>query len=111
TIDPFSNTTTRYPGTIHLPSLHDPLPISANYTFVAADAGQHTFSATLNTAGSQSLTATDTVTNTITGSQTGITVNTAAASSMVVAGFPSSITESLTRIFTVTPLDAFSNTA
>jgi hypothetical protein len=51
---------------------------------VAGDNGVHSFSATLKTAGAQSLTATDTVTGTITGSQAGIVVNPAAASQLVV---------------------------
>jgi hypothetical protein len=42
---------------------------------VAADQGTHSFSATLNTSGTQSLTATDTVTSTITGTQGGISVH------------------------------------
>jgi len=48
--------------------------LPANYTFVAADNGVHVFSATLKTAGTQSLTATDTVTASITGTQSGINV-------------------------------------
>src|SRR5258708_16563533 len=60
-------------------SLPDALPI----------AGVHSFSATLKTAGSRSLTATDTVTSTITGTQSGVAVSPAAASSLVVSGFAS----------------------
>ena len=49
--------------------------LPADYTFVAGDNGVHTFSSvTLETAGIQSITATDIVTSTITGSQSGITV-------------------------------------
>src|SRR5262249_59510113 len=50
--------------------------------------GVHTFSATLKTAGSQSLSATDTLTSSINGTQA-ITVQAAAASSLRLAGFPS----------------------
>src|SRR5947208_14556349 len=63
--DPYSNTATGYTGTVHFTSSDAQAVLPADYTFVAADAGQHTFSATLNTAGSQSLTATDTVTSTV----------------------------------------------
>ena len=83
----------------------------ANYAFVAGDAGVHTFSATLKTAGSQSLTATDTVTGSITGTQTGITVNPAAASSLIVSGYPSPTTAGVAHSFTITAKDPFSNTA
>ena len=86
------------------------LCLPANYTFTAADAGVHTFSATLKTAGSQSLIATDTATGSITGTQT-ITVQPAAASSLRVAGFPSPIQAGVAGNFTVTALDAFGNTA
>ena len=43
-----------------------------NYTFTAADDGQITFTATLETAGTQSITATDTGASAITGSEAGI---------------------------------------
>ena len=54
--------------------------LPANYKFTATDAGLHNFTSTtggtvtLKTPGSQSVTATDTVTASITGSQTGIQV-------------------------------------
>ena len=75
-----------YRGTIHFSST-DPYPaaLPANYTFTALDAGTHTFVAgvTLKTAGAQTVVATDTVTATITGSQT-VTVNPAAATKVVI---------------------------
>jgi hypothetical protein len=46
----------------------------------------HTFSATMKTAGTQSLTATDTVTGRIFGSQMGIIVKPAAASQLIIGG-------------------------
>src|SRR2546430_8636930 len=51
--------------------------LPANYTFVAGDNGAHTFTngVTLKAAGTQSITATDTVTGTILGTESGITVN------------------------------------
>ena len=55
----------------------------------AADAGMRTFSAVLKTAGSQSLTATDTVNASIAGFQY-VTVNPAAASRLVLSG-PASV--------------------
>src|SRR5207244_7129493 len=81
-------------------------------TFTTSDNGQHpsTNATTLKTAGTQSLTATDTVTSTITGSQTGIVVNPAATSSLVVAGFPSPTTAGVAHNFTVTAKDPYGNT-
>src|SRR5262249_60643620 len=82
-----------------------------NSPFSAGNVGVRSFTATLKTAGSQSLTATDTVTGSINGSQTGITVNPAAASTLTVSGFPSPTTAGVSNSFTVTAKDAFGNTA
>src|SRR6185369_4918766 len=49
----------------------------ASYTFTAADAGVHTFSATLRTAGTQSITVRD-LSGALVGSQMGISVSPAA---------------------------------
>ena len=109
-LDAFGNTATGYTGTIHFSSSDSQAILPANYTFTAGDGGVHTFSATLKTAGSQSLIATDTATSSIAGTQT-ITVQPAAASSLRVAGFPSPIQAGVAGNFTVTALDAFGNTA
>ena len=65
--DAYGNTATGYTGTVHFTSSDGQAVLPANYTFVAGDAGVHTFSVTLKTAGSQTVTATDTVTGSITG--------------------------------------------
>jgi len=108
--DAFGNVSTGYRGTEHLASSDAQAVLPANYTFTATDAGVHTFSITLKTAGNDSLTATDTTTSSITGSQS-ITVNPAAASTMVLVGFPSSNTAGVAGTVTVTTKDAFGNTA
>ena len=48
--------------------------LPANYTFTVADAGTHSFSAKLQTVGNQTITATDTVTASITGTSNTIAV-------------------------------------
>ncbi len=73
-LDQFNNTATAYTGTAHITSSDSTATLPANYTFVAGDAGVHILSVQLNTAATQSVTATDTVTGSITGSQTGIVV-------------------------------------
>ncbi len=75
-LDEYDNTATGYTGTINFTSTDPRAVLPANYTFVVGDAGVKTFTTgvTLKTGGEQSVTATDTVTATITGSQTGITV-------------------------------------
>src|SRR5947208_195474 len=79
--DAYSNTATGYRGQVTFSSsdllLSPGSGLPANYTFVGSDNGAHTFNATLKTAGSQAITATDTTTSSITGSQTPITVNSA----------------------------------
>jgi hypothetical protein len=72
--DAYGNIATGYTGTIHFTSSDPNALLPLNYTFTAADQGVHTFTATLNTRGTQSLTATDTLNGLLTGSETGITV-------------------------------------
>src|SRR5206468_151129 len=90
--DPYGNTASGYTGTVHFTSSDSQALLPANYTFSAGDAGVHTFSATLKTAASQSLIVSDTANGGITGSQSDITINPAAASTLTVAGFPSPTT-------------------
>jgi len=108
--DAGGNVAPNYSGTIHFTSSDLQAVLPADYTFTSADAGQHTFNATLKTAGTQSLTATDTVTSTITGSQMGITVSPAATASFVVAGYPTPVTSATSNNFTVTAKDPYGNT-
>ena len=76
-LDAYGNVATGYTGTIHFTSSDGEAVLPpGNYTFSGADAGTHKFTngVTLNTAGSQSVTATDNSHSSITGSQT-VTVN------------------------------------
>ena len=106
------NTITGYTGTVHFTSNDGAAVLPANYTFTGGDNGTHTFTngVTLKTAGSRSITATDTVTA-ITGTQSGITVSSAAAASFAVTGFPSPQFAGTPGTVTVTAKDAFGNTA
>jgi hypothetical protein len=109
--DPYGNIATAYTGTVSFTSSDTKAVLPANYTFTATDAGTHTFSATLKTAGSQSITAADTVNASLTGTDGGITVNPAAASKMIVAGLPSPTTAGAGGSFTVTLDDPYGNIA
>jgi hypothetical protein len=102
---------TGYTGTVHFSSSDGQAGLPADYTFTAADGGVHTFSATLKTAGTQSITAADATTFGLAGSDGGITVNAAAASTMSVAGFPSTTTAGVAGNLTVTLRDAYGNIA
>jgi hypothetical protein len=68
--DAANNIATGYTGTVHFTSTDPAAVLPANYTFVAADAGTHTFTVTLNTGGTRSITATDTVTSSLTSTAT-----------------------------------------
>ena len=69
-LDQYLNVATGYAGTVHFTSddLQASLP-ATDVSFGTADAGQRAVSVTLKTAGSESVTATDTATSSITGSQ------------------------------------------
>ena len=106
--DPFGNWTSSYVGTVSFSSSDAQAGLPAAYTFTAADAGSHTFTATLKTAGSQSITARDAATATAVGTQSGISVTAAAAASLVVSGFPATVAGAA-KSFNVTAKDAFGN--
>jgi hypothetical protein len=107
--DPYGNLATGYRGAIHVTSSDGQALLPADYTFMPTDNGVHTFGATLKTAGTQALTATDMATGSITGTQGGIVVNPAATSVLVVAGFPSPIIAGTAGNITVTAKDTYGN--
>ena len=78
---------------------------------MAGDAGAHQFNATFGTAGVQSLTATDTATGAITGTQAGITVTAAPLVSIAVTPATATLKVGQTQQFTATGTYADSSTA
>jgi hypothetical protein len=76
-LDAYGNRATSYRGTVDFTSSDGAASLPSDYKFVAADKGKHTFSVTLNTTGSQTVTATDTTIGSIKGKAT-VTVNAAA---------------------------------
>src|SRR5439155_2929134 len=105
--DPYGNTDPSYAGTIHF-TTSDPSPGS-----MPPDArltnGQGSFNATLDTAGSQSITATDTSTATITG-RLSLQVNPAPAASITLR-VPGTVQANQSFNVTVTLKDTFGNVA
>src|SRR5205807_1338430 len=65
--DADGNIATGYLGTVHFTSSDPSAVLPAEYTFTANDACHHVLSVTLKTAGSRSITATDTLTASTTG--------------------------------------------
>ena len=104
---------TGYTGTVHFTSNDPQATLPADYTFTAADRGQHTFTngITLTTAGSQTITVTDTSDPRLTASQAGIVVMPAAASTLLVSDYPSPTVAGQVNGFTVTAQDPYGNTA
>jgi hypothetical protein len=110
-LDANGNLATGYLGTVHFTSSDPQAVLPADYTFTAADQGTHTFTVTLLTAGSQSLSASDLFAPAVTGSEAGINVTAAAASSFLVSGYPSTVVAGTPGSITVTAVDSFGNVA
>jgi hypothetical protein len=72
--DAYGNLATNYTGTVHFTSSDGSATLPADYTFAGSNYGTASFSATLRTAGTQSLTATDTLNPSASGTETGIRV-------------------------------------
>jgi NPCBM/NEW2 domain len=108
---PGGGTDTGYVGTVHFTSSDVQAGLPADFTFAASDDGTYTFAVTLKTAGSQSITATDTATPAINGTLSGISVSPAAASQLVLSGLSSTATAGAALNFTVTAEDPYGNVA
>jgi hypothetical protein len=106
-LDQFNNTATSYGGTAHFTSSDSTATLPANTSLTN---GTGSFSASLRTAGNQTITATDTVNSSVTGTSNSIAVSAAAATHFSVS-VPSTATAGSPFNFTVTALDQFNNTA
>ena len=106
-LDSFNNLASGYSGSVHFTSTESQAALPANGRLTT---GIGVFAATLKTAGTQSLTAADSVTSTISGISGPIAVGAAAASHFVV-GALSTATAGSPFVYTVTALDPFNNIA
>ena len=106
-VDAFRNIVMSYTGTIHFTSTDATATLPAD---AALTNGIGTFSAALKTAGSQTVTATDETTASITGTTGEITVRPAAATHFQVKA-PASVTARVAFQFIVKALDQFNNRA
>lgn len=109
--DSYGNTATGYTGTVHFTSTDGAAVLPGNYTFTAADAGVHTFTsgATLKTAGSQTITVTDTGTASITGTTPAITVSPNVVATLTQSTPTTPETAGTTYSVTLTATDAYGN--
>jgi hypothetical protein len=106
-LDASDTIVTGYTGTVHFTSSDGQAVLPADTTLTI---GTGTFNATLKTAGSQTITATDTINTSITGTSNTIAVSPAAATHFSVVA-PATATANTSFNFTVTALDQFNNTA
>jgi len=107
-LDANNDTVTGYGGTIHFTSTDGASALPANATLTN---GAGTFSATLNTPGNQTITATDTVTVTITGVSGTIAVSGGPATHFTVTAPAAATAGTAFNNLVVTALDANNNTA
>jgi hypothetical protein len=109
--DFLGGTATGYVGTVHFTSTDGQAVLPADYTFTTGDAGEHSFTVTLKTAGTQSITVADKLRPADSaGTQSGIVVDPAAFEHFVIAGFPLTTMAGDAHEFTVTAKDLYGNT-
>src|SRR5262249_31271008 len=115
--DAFGNVEIGYTGTVHFSAstADTQAVLPADYTFTAADAGTHTFAATLFRTSSQILPITPTLTATDAAahiaSTASINVLSLAPSSLTMLGVPNQTTAGASISVTVAALDIYGNAA
>ena len=112
-LDEVGNVAPGYTGTVVFTASDGSATTPSSYTFVGADAGVHVFvdGVTFETAGEHNVTVTDVLEGTITGSQTGITVQPAGAATLSVTGIADPVTAGAASDMTLTVLDPFGDVA
>jgi hypothetical protein len=105
-LDAHGNVLTNFTGTVQFTSTDSQAGLPVDYTFTAADAGVHTFSATLRTAGSEQITVTDTQDQIV--GNANVTVTPAAVSTFAISDRATAL--GIARTVNVTAQDAFGNT-
>ena len=105
--DNFGNVVTNYMGAVHFTSTDGQAVLPADYTFTSADQGQHAFQVTFKTAGSQSVSVTDTV-NSALKATSNVSVTTS-AQLVVLSGLAQTATAGSQQSVTVTLKDNFGN--
>jgi hypothetical protein len=109
-IDATGHTASGYTGTVQFASSDDQAALPADYTFTAADQGVKVFTATLKTAGVQSITATDQADANITGTQSNIVVTPGPFDHFRFSEFPTVVTSGTSFHFKVKATDRYDNT-
>ena len=108
--DAFGNVATGYTGKVVWKSSDAQATLPAAYTFQTSDKGAHAFAVVLRTAGTQTVTATDSQSANVKGTAS-VVVTAAAASRLSVTSKTTTATAGASVAYTVTAQDAFGNTA
>ncbi len=109
--DQFGNVAPSYAGTVRFSTTDKQAALPQDFTFTAGDAGQHTFVGTLKTAGTHSITVLDTGSAAFTATQSGIVVNPAAGSVLILTSIPPSVVAGANNTVLATIRDPFGNIA
>jgi hypothetical protein len=109
-LDASNNVDIGYTGIVHFSTSDGQAFLPADTPFSTADTGVKVFIVTLKTAGSQSISAADTLAATVQGSSM-TTVAPAAASRLMISGLSSTAAAGIAQSFTITALDPFGNVA
>ncbi len=111
--DAYGNAVAGYQGTIHFSTEDASTTLPADYTFVSADAGTHTFAneVSFSKSGTFSVTAADTAQSGIRGVEANIVVQAGAATALTVANLPSSVVAGTSHAVRVTAVDKDGNTS
>jgi len=109
-LNPAGNPNPGYKGTVQFTSDDPQAVLPAPVTFAPSDGGKKSVSATFKTAGTHSLTATDTTTASLTAMAL-VQVGPAAAASCAISGLPTTSTAGAQTGMQVAILDAFGNQA
>jgi hypothetical protein len=104
-LDASNSTVTSYAGTVHFTSSDPQAALPANSTLTN---GTGTFSATLKSAGGQTIAATDTVTAVTNGTSNSVTVAAATTAHLLLAA-PANVAAGATANFAVNAVDTFNN--
>jgi hypothetical protein len=108
--DGYNTLAAGYRGTVHFTSSDPAAILPPDYPFTAADAGVHTFTLSLSTLGSRTVTATDTMASYVTTSYvTGTGVLSVAAADHLRLNIPANVTAGTPFSAMVTVLDRFNN--
>jgi hypothetical protein len=107
--DAYGNQVTGYTGTVHFTSTDAQAVLPANYTFVGADSGTHSFSVTLKTAGWQTVTVADAGNGSVAGTSGPIMVSPTSTTKLVLDA-PSNVTTGTPFAVRVRAEDQYGNT-